>query len=95
VDLELGRVLKGNGSITASPVGLVVGLGAQVRCASCGHGVVLGLVVSGRVEHGVGAVTARPHFHGNVVLWNQLSVESGCGVVVFGLVDDLVLEDIT
>jgi len=95
VDHELGRVLESSASVTTSPVGLVVVLGAEITRTRRRGEVVFGLVVRGSVEHGAGAIAAGPHFHGGVVLGDQLRVESGGGEVVAWVVDDLGLEDIT
>jgi len=75
-DDELGGVLE-KGSVTASEVGLVVCLGAQVRGTGSGGAVVLGLVVSGSVEHGAGSEATRSDLHGDIILRDHLSgVES-------------------
>ena len=76
LDLQAGRVLEHTSSVASSPVGLVVLLRAQVAGPSGGRGVVVRLVVAGRVEHGAGSVAAAAHFHGDILLGDQLGVGS-------------------
>ena len=76
MDLQLSAVLESERAVTCPPVGLVVHLGTQVAC-SCGRReVVLWLVVSCRIEHCPRTVAPATHFHGLVVLRDQLSIET-------------------
>jgi len=76
VDLQLGAVFEGRLAVSAPPVGLVVGLGAEEAGTRRRREVVLGLVVARRIKHGARTVTSTAHLHRLIVLWNQLSIES-------------------
>ena len=51
-------------------------LGAEVASAGGRGGIVLGLMIRGSVKHCASSVTAAPHLHGVILLWDQLSVKS-------------------
>ena len=82
VDLQFGRVFEGHSAIARSPVGLVVGLGAQVASAGRRGEVVLWLMVRSSVEHGAGAVSAAAHFHRLIVLRDQFRIEPTCFIII-------------
>ena len=76
LDLQLGRSLEDDTRVTAPPVGLLKLLGRVEASAHGGCAVVLGLVVSCRVEHGTSAISATPDFHALIFLRNQLCIET-------------------
>ena len=76
MDLQLSAVLEGERAVTRPPVRLVVHLGTQVACTRRRREVVLWLVVRRRIEHCPRAVAPATHFHGGVVLRDQLRIET-------------------
>lgn len=63
LDLELGRVFEHARVVACSPVGFVMGLGAEVARPGRGRVVVLRLVVRSSVKHGTGAKASAPRLH--------------------------------
>ena len=76
VHLELSSAAEVSCSVTGAPVRLVVNLWVVEASTSGGHEVVLGLMVLGSVEHGASAIPSATDFHGRIILWNQLGIES-------------------
>ena len=76
MDLQLGGILECRSWLTAPPVGAVMCLGAEVASAGGRGSIVLRLMVPGSVKHCASSVTAAPHLHGVILLWDQLSVKS-------------------
>ena len=76
LDLQLGRSLEDDTRVTAPPVGLLKLLRRVEAGAHGGSAVVLGLVVSSRVEHGASAISATPDLHAMILLRNQLRIET-------------------
>ena len=76
VDLQLGGVFEGDGTVTASPIRLVMLLWAQVAGTRRCRKVVLWLMIRCSIEHGACAVATRAYLHRLVILWNQLRIES-------------------
>ena len=76
LDLQLSRSLEDDTRVAASPVGLLKLLRWVEAGAHGGSAVVLGLVVSSRVEHGASAISATPDLHAMILLRNQLRIET-------------------
>lgn len=74
--LELSRVFKENVGLSVSEIGAVVYAGAQVGGPRGGGEVVLGLMVGSRVEHSARTIATAPHLHGDVLLRDELGIES-------------------
>ena len=74
--LQLGCSLEDHARVTAPPVGLIKLLGRMEAGAHNGCAVVFGLVVCSRVEHGTCAIAATPDLHRQILLWNQLRIET-------------------
>ena len=76
VHYQFRRVFEYLGTVTTSPVGLVVDLGVvETRTGRCLM-IIFGLVVGSGVEHRASSVTATSRLHGLIVFWNQFRVET-------------------
>ena len=76
LDLQLGRSLEDDARVAAPPVGLLKLLRRVEAGTHGGSAVVLGLVVSSRIEHGTSAISATPDLHAMILLRNQLRIET-------------------
>ena len=74
--LKLVGVIKDNGCGASTPVRLVVDGWLEEAGSGSGGGVVLWLMVGSSVEHGTGAISAASDLHGDVLLGDELGIES-------------------
>ena len=75
-DLQLVRSLEDDFGVATPPIRPIMLLRRVEAGAHRRRAIVFGLVVRSRIEHGASAIAATPHLHRQILLRNQLRIET-------------------